>query len=76
VCQRWTVVSCLLVSSGHGAWQTPFFEQELPGVGPAMTMLLQLPWDGPLRCAAITEGSVRTTWSDQESYARHKSAGH
>lgn len=34
---------------GHGAWQTPFVEQELPGVGPALTLMLQLPWDGPMR---------------------------
>lgn len=31
-----------------GAWQTPFAEQQLPGGGVALTLLLQLPCDGPL----------------------------
>jgi hypothetical protein len=37
------------LAAGHGAWQTPFCEQELPGVGQALTMMLQLPWEGALK---------------------------
>lgn len=43
----------LPVVAGGGAWQTPFAEQALPGGGAALTMLLQLPWEGPLRCAVL-----------------------
>jgi hypothetical protein len=32
-----------------GAWQTPFAEQQLPGGGIALTLLLQLPCDGALK---------------------------
>lgn len=33
----------------HGAWQTPFAEQQLPDGTPALTLLLQLPCEGPMR---------------------------
>lgn len=34
--------------AGGGAWQTPFQEQHLSGHGPCLSVLLQLPADGPL----------------------------
>ncbi|KAF8064622.1 R1 [Scenedesmus sp. PABB004] len=37
----------------RGAWQTPFAEQQLPGVGPALTLLVQVPYEAALKTGGL-----------------------
>eukprot|EP00879_Flechtneria_rotunda_P032499 GHRR01035715.1.p1 GENE.GHRR01035715.1~~GHRR01035715.1.p1 ORF type:complete len:549 (+),score=218.69 GHRR01035715.1:830-2476(+) len=49
----WSTWPDISYDARGGAWQTPFAEQDVPGTGPVLTMLLQIPCDGPLRSGGL-----------------------
>lgn len=51
----WRAVCIALLApiAGGGAWQTPFTEQHLPGLGSVRTLTLQLPYNGPLSTGGL-----------------------